>query len=81
MGHIGNDEVDCMSLLCSCTNKPLYHLPYDRGSAQWLTIHCGDRRRSIFLDLSPSCLNCLQSELIRNRHGDEIVSGPQVNEH
>ncbi len=58
-GNICDYKVNCMALLCSCGITYLYHMSYDRGSAQRLTIDCSDKRRITFLHLAPSCLHRL----------------------
>ncbi len=78
MSNISNDKVDCIAPLCSSTVSHLYHLPYNRSSAQQHTIDCIKRRKSLFPNLASSCLYHLQSELICNGLGDEVVGGAQV---
>ncbi len=79
VGNIVDDEVNCMAPLRSSTIADLYYLLYDCSSAQWFTIDCSNRRRSLFLDLAPSCLDRLKFKLICDGPGDEVVSGAQVN--
>ncbi len=80
VGNISDDEVNHMALLCFDTIAYLYRLLYDSGSAQQFTIDSSDRGRSLFLDLAPSCPDCLKSELIHDGLGDEVVGGAQVDE-
>lgn len=57
----------------------LYHMQYDHGREQWLTIDCGDRRECLFLDLAFSCLDRLQPKLICDGLKYEVVGGTRVN--
>lgn len=68
-----------MFFICAIMHQS--HLPYDHNSAQWLTINCHNRKRSFHLNLALSCLNRLQSELIRNGLGNKVEGVTQVNEH
>jgi hypothetical protein len=78
MGYIGDNEVDRMAPLRSSAVVQSYHLTYDRGSAQSLTIDCGDWRRQFFLLLPPSCSDRFQAKPIRYGLGDEVVGGAQI---
>jgi hypothetical protein len=69
-----------MALLYSIALLHLYHLPYNHGSTQQLTIYSSDRGRSFLLDHAPSCLNCLHSKLICDRLRMGVVSGSQLDE-
>ncbi len=77
---ISDDVVNHMAPVHSSTVAHLYHLPYDHGSMQRFTIDFSDRKRSLFLHLASSCLDCLRSELNYDRLGDEVLGGTPANE-